>query len=109
MWTVNLKFLPEEVFQSRGVALGLLCAHLLLLLLLAHFRRGCDGPSHCAWGNWLHCLTHGVLPCLIHGVLPCLTPRYLHECRRYRQEILTAMRVQNACGNPLWLCTLQVV
>ena len=40
VWTVNLKFLPEELFQSRGIALGLLAAHLLLLLLFAHFRRG---------------------------------------------------------------------
>lgn len=39
MWTVNLKFLPEDTFQSKGLAVGLLCAHLLLLLAFAHFRR----------------------------------------------------------------------
>ncbi|BDA45052.1 Dol-P-Man:Man(5)GlcNAc(2)-PP-Dol alpha-1,3-mannosyltransferase [Coccomyxa sp. Obi] len=38
VWSVNLKFLPEPVFQSRSVASALLAAHLALLLLFAHFR-----------------------------------------------------------------------
>jgi len=39
-WTVNLKFLPEDVFQSKQLALGLLGAHLGVLLVFAH-RRWC--------------------------------------------------------------------
>lgn len=38
VWSVNLKFLPEPVFQSKGVAAFLLAAHLALLLLFAHYR-----------------------------------------------------------------------
>lgn len=38
VWSVNLKFLPEPVFQSRSFASALLAAHLALLLLFAHFR-----------------------------------------------------------------------
>jgi alpha-1,3-mannosyltransferase len=38
VWSVNLKFLPEPVFQSRGIALLLLALHLALLLLFAHYR-----------------------------------------------------------------------
>lgn len=34
-WTVNLKFLPPGVFQSKGLAVLLLVAHLGLLALLA--------------------------------------------------------------------------
>lgn len=30
-WTVNWKFLPEPLFQSRELALGLLSAHVALL------------------------------------------------------------------------------
>ena len=37
-WTVNLKFLPETLFQSKGVALVLLLAHALLLWAFAQHR-----------------------------------------------------------------------
>ena len=47
VWTVNLKFLPEDTFQAKGLAAGLLCAHLLLLLGFAHYRcaRGVPFPD----------------------------------------------------------------
>ena len=35
---MNLKFLPEAVFVSKGLASGLLCAHLLLLFIFAHSK-----------------------------------------------------------------------
>lgn len=38
VWSVNLKFLPEPLFQSKGVAFALLTAHLALLLLFAQYR-----------------------------------------------------------------------
>ncbi|KAK9907969.1 hypothetical protein WJX75_000784 [Coccomyxa subellipsoidea] len=38
VWSVNLKFLPERLFLSRGVASALLAAHLALLLLFANYR-----------------------------------------------------------------------
>ena len=38
VWSVNLKFLPEDVFQSKGLALALLAAHLALLWLFAQNR-----------------------------------------------------------------------
>lgn len=37
-WTVNLKFLSEDVFVSKSLATGLLTGHLVSLVLLAHFR-----------------------------------------------------------------------
>lgn len=39
-WTVNWKFLPEDVFVSKQLALGLLCAHMLFLVLFLqkHFN-----------------------------------------------------------------------
>ncbi|KAL2540507.1 Dol-P-Man:Man(5)GlcNAc(2)-PP-Dol alpha-1 [Abeliophyllum distichum] len=37
-WSVNLKFVPEPVFVSRGLALFLLVAHLSLLTIFAHYR-----------------------------------------------------------------------
>lgn len=39
-WTVNWKFLPEDIFVSKQLALGLLCAHLffLVLFLQKHFN-----------------------------------------------------------------------
>jgi alpha-1,3-mannosyltransferase len=36
-WTVNLKFLPEDVFVSKPLAFVLLSGHLVTLVLLAHF------------------------------------------------------------------------
>lgn len=38
VWSVNLKFLPEGVFQSKGLAASLLAAHLALLWLFAQNR-----------------------------------------------------------------------
>ncbi|PIN18091.1 Mannosyltransferase [Handroanthus impetiginosus] len=37
-WSVNFKFVPEQVFVSRGFALFLLAAHLILLAIFAHYR-----------------------------------------------------------------------
>ncbi|KAL0418830.1 UNVERIFIED_CONTAM: Dol-P-Man:Man(5)GlcNAc(2)-PP-Dol alpha-1,3-mannosyltransferase [Sesamum radiatum] len=37
-WSVNFKFVPEPVFISRGFALLLLAAHLILLAIFAHYR-----------------------------------------------------------------------
>ncbi|XP_011082479.1 dol-P-Man:Man(5)GlcNAc(2)-PP-Dol alpha-1,3-mannosyltransferase [Sesamum indicum] len=37
-WSVNFKFVPEPVFISRGFALFLLAAHLILLAIFAHYR-----------------------------------------------------------------------
>ena len=39
-WTVNWKFVPEDVFHSSAFARGLLVAHLVALFALAH-RRWC--------------------------------------------------------------------
>ena len=38
VWTVNLKFLPEELFLDRRVAAGLLAAHLAVLALFFFTR-----------------------------------------------------------------------
>ncbi|KAL3648014.1 hypothetical protein CASFOL_008982 [Castilleja foliolosa] len=37
-WSVNFKFVPEQVFVSKGFAVFLLAAHLILLALFAHYR-----------------------------------------------------------------------
>ncbi|XP_028794895.1 dol-P-Man:Man(5)GlcNAc(2)-PP-Dol alpha-1,3-mannosyltransferase [Neltuma alba] len=37
-WSVNFKFMPEPVFISKGFAIFLLAAHLILLTLFAHYR-----------------------------------------------------------------------
>ncbi|XP_075490910.1 dol-P-Man:Man(5)GlcNAc(2)-PP-Dol alpha-1,3-mannosyltransferase-like [Primulina tabacum] len=37
-WSVNFKFVPEPIFVSRGFALFLLAAHLILLAIFAHNR-----------------------------------------------------------------------
>ncbi|KAJ8547437.1 hypothetical protein K7X08_011023 [Anisodus acutangulus] len=37
-WSVNFKFVPEEIFVSKPFALSLLVAHLSLLLVFAHYR-----------------------------------------------------------------------
>ncbi|KAL6500344.1 dolichyl-P-Man:Man(5)GlcNAc(2)-PP-dolichol alpha-1,3-mannosyltransferase [Orobanche hederae] len=37
-WSVNFKFVPEPVFVSRGFAMFLLAAHLILLAVFAHYR-----------------------------------------------------------------------
>lgn len=39
-WSVNLKFLPEPIFQSRSLALLLLASHLVLLYVFAQYRCG---------------------------------------------------------------------
>lgn len=39
-WTVNWRFVPEEVFQSRPFASALLASHFVVLLLFAWFRWG---------------------------------------------------------------------
>ena len=38
VWSVNLNFLPELVFQSKEVAVVLLVAHVLLLWAFAQYR-----------------------------------------------------------------------
>ena len=45
-WTVNLKFLPEPFFQSKGVASVLLLAHMLLLWVFAQHRYQHQRPCH---------------------------------------------------------------
>lgn len=37
-WSVNFKFVPEEIFVSKTFAISLLGAHLTLLILFAHYR-----------------------------------------------------------------------
>ncbi|OVA14859.1 Glycosyltransferase [Macleaya cordata] len=37
-WSVNFKFVPEDVFISKEFALSLLIVHLLLLTVFAHYR-----------------------------------------------------------------------
>ncbi|XP_039142450.1 dol-P-Man:Man(5)GlcNAc(2)-PP-Dol alpha-1,3-mannosyltransferase [Dioscorea cayenensis subsp. rotundata] len=37
-WSVNFKFVPEDVFISRKFAIALLAIHLMLLILFAHYR-----------------------------------------------------------------------
>ncbi len=39
IWTVNLKFLPEELFLNKQVALGLLVAHVTGLLVFLHLQN----------------------------------------------------------------------
>ncbi|KAK7337433.1 hypothetical protein VNO77_18008 [Canavalia gladiata] len=50
-WSVNFKFIPEPVFVSKGFAIYLLAAHLIVLALFAHYRW-CkhEGGLH----NFLH-------------------------------------------------------
>jgi alpha-1,3-mannosyltransferase len=38
VWSVNLKFLPEPIFQSQPVALALLIAHVFLLGVFIQYR-----------------------------------------------------------------------
>ena len=38
MWSVNLKFLPEPIFQSKPMALALLIAHVFLLGVFTQYR-----------------------------------------------------------------------
>ncbi len=38
VWSVNLKFLPPWLFQSRGVAVALLLCHVALLGVFATYR-----------------------------------------------------------------------
>ncbi|TYH93992.1 hypothetical protein ES332_A12G011300v1 [Gossypium tomentosum] len=37
-WSVNFKFVPEPIFVSKEFALSLLIAHLVLLVLFAHYK-----------------------------------------------------------------------
>ncbi|KZV32360.1 dol-P-Man:Man(5)GlcNAc(2)-PP-Dol alpha-1,3-mannosyltransferase-like [Dorcoceras hygrometricum] len=37
-WSVNFKFVPESIFVSRGFAMFLLAAHLILLIIFGHYR-----------------------------------------------------------------------
>ena len=47
-WTVNLKFLPESVFQSKGLAAGLSALHFSLLAAFVAFRCACSWLCSCA-------------------------------------------------------------
>lgn len=38
IWSVNFKFVPEELFVSKGFALALLALHLSLLIVFAQFK-----------------------------------------------------------------------
>lgn len=44
VWTVNFKFVPEEIFVSKRFALSLLAVHLVVLLWFGH-RRWCTQPG----------------------------------------------------------------
>lgn len=37
-WSVNFKFVPEEIFVSKGFASALLALHLTLLVVFAHYK-----------------------------------------------------------------------
>ena len=37
-WTVNFRFLPEDIFLSRQLSIGLLLIHAVLLVIFAHYK-----------------------------------------------------------------------
>ncbi|THU59197.1 hypothetical protein C4D60_Mb03t22440 [Musa balbisiana] len=45
-WSVNFKFVPEEIFVSKEFACALLVLHLTLLILFANFRWSKNGLFH---------------------------------------------------------------
>ncbi|WOL09231.1 dol-P-Man:Man(5)GlcNAc(2)-PP-Dol alpha-1,3-mannosyltransferase [Canna indica] len=46
-WSVNFKFVPEEIFVSKKFACALLALHLMLLAVFAHFKWSKnEGPFH---------------------------------------------------------------
>jgi alpha-1,3-mannosyltransferase len=53
IWTVNFKFLPEEMFLSKKLALGLLVAHLTTLILygFTKWTRVEGGPLKLIFGS----------------------------------------------------------
>jgi alpha-1,3-mannosyltransferase len=65
-WTVNLKFLPPDVFTSPRVAAALLAAHLAVLVLLAAFKW-CSPAEGGVVGVVTTVLAHA-------GLLPPLKP-----------------------------------
>lgn len=69
-WTVNLKFLPEPLFQSKAVALALLLAHVLLLWAFAQHRYQHRCPCHLAGRSSLQCV-NPVHTASIYGRIRC--------------------------------------
>lgn len=53
-WTVNFRFLPEEIFLSKSLSRSLLVAHAVLLLVFAHWSW-CTG-----FGGLPRALAHGL-------------------------------------------------
>ncbi|CAL9063127.1 unnamed protein product [Musa banksii] len=45
-WSVNFKFVPEEIFVSKEFACALLVLHLTLLIIFANFRWSKNGLFH---------------------------------------------------------------
>lgn len=65
VWSVNLKFLPEHVFQSKGLAAGLLLAHGIVLWLFARWvaddwvqGMACSGACQLTWRVVSFCLLY---------------------------------------------------
>ncbi|XP_016470519.1 dol-P-Man:Man(5)GlcNAc(2)-PP-Dol alpha-1,3-mannosyltransferase [Nicotiana tabacum] len=88
-WSVNFKFVPEEIFVSKAFALSLLVAHLSLLLIFAHYR-------------W--CRHEGGLFAVVHSKIIQLKLRFSHRntspTNRVLQtdHIVTTMFVGNFIG-----------
>ncbi|XP_019265641.1 PREDICTED: dol-P-Man:Man(5)GlcNAc(2)-PP-Dol alpha-1,3-mannosyltransferase-like isoform X1 [Nicotiana attenuata] len=88
-WSVNFKFVPEEIFVSKAFALSLLVAHLSLLLIFAHYR-------------W--CRHEGGLFAVVHSKIIQLKLRVAHRnpspTNRVLQtdHIVTTMFVGNFIG-----------
>ncbi|XP_019253203.1 PREDICTED: dol-P-Man:Man(5)GlcNAc(2)-PP-Dol alpha-1,3-mannosyltransferase-like isoform X2 [Nicotiana attenuata] len=88
-WSVNFKFVPEEIFVSKAFALSLLVAHLSLLLIFAHYR-------------W--CRHEGGLFAVVHSKINQLKLRVAHRnpspTNRVLQtdHIVTTMFVGNFIG-----------
>ncbi|CAA0828196.1 Dol-P-Man\\x3aMan(5)GlcNAc(2)-PP-Dol alpha-1-3-mannosyltransferase [Striga hermonthica] len=91
-WSVNFKFVPEPVFVSRGFALFLLAAHLIMLALFAHLR-------------W--CRHEGGLFSLLHSKLSQLKLKMSHRSAFFlkvssrvltTEHIVTTMFVGNFIG-----------
>ncbi|XP_075483524.1 dol-P-Man:Man(5)GlcNAc(2)-PP-Dol alpha-1,3-mannosyltransferase [Primulina tabacum] len=86
-WSVNFKFVPEPIFVSRGFALFLLAAHLILLAVFAQYR-------------W--CRHEGGLSSLIHSRLVQL---------KLRTAYLSSFSLQqfNNCSTVMALKTEHIV
>lgn len=92
-WSVNFKFVPEEVFVSKPFASALLALHLMLLMLFAHYR----------WSKY-----EGGIFRLVHSRLHDSIPKHFSICQFISSEsrlkvlskehITTVMFVGNFIG-----------